>query len=159
VFWENALLDYCNQAFKCHCAPNGRSNVFHFPIPSAEWLALSFAAGFISVRPFASLIIQKLFSPLAPKEGWPNFGIKIGALCGFINALVLAFLHLAIYFSAWIYDGPDTEGLMRFFSAYLRISAILSGPFAALIDAGTGAGVELFLRKHSLEAPPASAGR
>ncbi len=109
-----------------------------------------FMAGFLAVFLIAPVAIRRIDSPKQQNRRFPKTGASYGALAGFICCMLLAFIRLSTGFV-----GPTLyrEGfsalpnVLGFFTTYLPIVAIMTGPFAAILGACVGTFVELRRRK------------
>ena len=109
-----------------------------------------FMAGFLAVFLIAPVAIRKIDSPTQQNRRFPKTGASYGALAGFICCLLLAFIRLSTGFvgPALYREGISAlPSVLGYFTTYLPIVAILTGPFSAILGACMGAFVELRRRK------------
>lgn len=111
-------------------------------------------AGFLAVFLIAPVAIRRIDSPKQQNRRFPKTGASYGALAGFICCMFLAFIRLSAGFvgPALYREGFSAlPSVLGFFTTYLPIVAIMTGPFAAIIGACVGAIVELRRRKNLQE--------
>jgi hypothetical protein len=130
-----------------------------FPFPWDRWLSNpwgsivrwdGFVAGFLAVFLVAPFAIQRIDSASRSDRRFPKTGTLYGALAGFVCCVLLAFIRLGTDFvGPTLYrDGFSAlPGVLGYYTTYLRITAIATGPFAAIIGACVGAILELRRRK------------
>lgn len=136
-----------------------------FPFPWDLWLSKplssilrwdSFMAGFIAVFFVAPSAIQRIDSASLSGLRFPRTGTLYGALAGFICCVLVASLRLSTDFvEPTLYrDGFDAlPHVLRYYTTYVPIAAVATGPFAAILGGCVGTLVELRRRKALRERP------
>lgn len=109
------------------------------------WLFLDFLSGGVVVLLFAPFFVRRIEND-PTREGWPQTGLVFGALAGFVNSLMLAFIHLSIMAGPRILSEGIASG-MEMYLIYIPFSAVIFGLPAAAIGALAGSAAEFFLRK------------
>jgi hypothetical protein len=125
--------------------------------PGLDTLLLSILAGLITGILFVPLLLHRIYPLIVLKGQWMRQCVRIGALAGFCNCIILAFLHLSIMYVGFVVNPP--EGMTYFavalqnlqlFLIYLPVAGIIDGIPAAFIGALAGIGAGLFIKRTAL---------
>ncbi len=124
-----------------------------------SWFFLDFLSGSVTVLLFAPSFLHRIVERNQKQDRWPKTGLLFGALAGFVNSIVLAFIHLSIMAGPRILSNTHNGigSAISPFLVYLPFSAAIFGLPAAAIGALAGSAAEIFLCKRMLRGEKSSA--
>ncbi len=126
-----------------------------FFLPSLTWVLLDFLAGFLAVHILAPFAIRRAGERTQSQRR--SIATRYGALCGLMACLLLAFLHLSIFFvvPTILRDGwSKLEWGVHMYATYLKVAIVMAGLPAALIGAVAGRLAVRFVPPHLPEHRP-----